>query len=214
MECSLAGNVVVMLAEKALWIPSHKILVIADLHLGKIEHFRNAGIALPGQANLHTLHQLAGLLEIYKPKKVLFLGDLFHSVQNRSFTDFHTFLSEVSGIEFVLVLGNHDIMPAAAYQDLGIVVVNEYFIDNLWLTHEPQSSVISPYYNLAGHIHPGIKLKGKGKQTLTLPCFYFNEHNGILPAFGYFTGKAMLEINNKCTIFAIADNKIIHIPTS
>jgi hypothetical protein len=33
------------------------------------------------------------------------------------------------------------------------------------------------------HLYPGVKLKSKAKQNLSLPCFYFAEHFAILPAF-------------------------------
>jgi DNA ligase-associated metallophosphoesterase len=214
MNFTLAGNEVVLLAEKALWVPSQKCLVVADLHIGKIEHFRAAGIAVPSQANMHTLLKLATLITHFRPEKVVFLGDLFHSVRNQSYDDLQTFLSDAENIEFILVMGNHDIMSESAYQMLGLTVVDDYFLDNLWLTHEPQTIYKPDFYNLAGHIHPGVRLKGKGKQGLTLPCFYFHEYYGVLPAFGYFTGKAILKMDKKSTIFAIADDKIIHIPNS
>ncbi|HMU04607.1 MAG TPA: hypothetical protein PJ990_13330, partial [Saprospiraceae bacterium] len=81
------------------------------------------------------------------------------------------------------------------------------------LTHEPQDEIKNGYYNLAGHIHPGISLKGKGRQKVTLPCFYFGINNGLLPAFGYFTGKAIIKIEKKSDIFAIAEDKIFRINT-
>lgn len=214
MNFNLAGNEVVLLTEKALWMPSQKTLIIADLHLGKIEHFRAAGIAVPSQANMHTLQKLGVLVAKYQPEKVVFLGDLFHSVRNQSYEDFLSYLGDAVHIEFILVMGNHDIMSIAAYQTLELTVVDEYLLGNLWLTHEPQTAHKPGMYNLAGHIHPGIRLKGKGKQGLTLPCFYFHEFYGVLPAFGYFTGKAILKMDKKSTIFAIADDLIIHIPTS
>lgn len=214
MNYTLAGIDVVLLVEKALWIPSTKTLVIADLHLGKIEHFRSSGIALPSKASLHTLQMLAKLVDDFRPDKVLFLGDLFHSRQNQSFHDFASYLDGVDEVEFILVLGNHDIMSRSTYETLGLSVFDEYFLDTLWLTHEPQMTMRSGFYNLAGHIHPGISLSGKGRQRLSLPCFYFGGYSGVLPAFGYFTGRYMMPMKDNITIFAIAEDKIIHIPKS
>lgn len=213
MNFSLVGNDLVLLSEKAVFQPHNRILIIADLHLGKIEHFRASGIAIPGNASLHTLMKLKNLIDQHKPTKVLFLGDLFHSVMNQSFLDFKVFLQYYTDIAFILISGNHDILSPAAYKELGLSVVDDYMIDNLWLTHEPQEVIKPGIYNLAGHIHPGIRLKGMGKQSMTLPCFYFGQYYGILPAFGYFTGKANIKFDKDSTIFAIADDKIIHIPT-
>jgi len=213
LNFSLVGNDLVLLSEKAVFQPKNRILIIADLHLGKIEHFRASGIAIPGNASNHTLRKVQYLIDQHKPTKVLFLGDLFHSVMNQSFLDFKVFVQDHIAIEFILILGNHDILSVEAYSELGLSVVDDYMIDNLWLTHEPQEVIKPGIYNLAGHIHPGIRLKGVGKQSMTLPCFYFGASYGILPAFGYFTGKVNMKYDKNSTIFAIADDKIIRIPT-
>ena len=84
-------------------------------------------------------------------------------------------------------------------------------IDWFILTHEPMENPAGEYYNLAGHIHPGVHLSGKGRQSITLPCFYFGQHQGILPAFGSFTGLAMINPKVNDQVFAIADGKILNL---
>jgi metallophosphoesterase superfamily enzyme len=64
-------------------------------------------------------------------------------------------------------------------------------------------------YNLAGHIHPGVNLVGRGRQSLTLPCFYFGSRQGFLPAFGMFTGLARIAPKKDDKVFVVADNKIM-----
>jgi DNA ligase-associated metallophosphoesterase len=213
LNINIGGNLLELLPEKAVLIPSEKIMIIADLHLGKIEHFRAAGINLPLAAATQTENRLVGLIEKHHPSRVIFLGDLFHSVQNQSYNTFQDTLSLFKKITFDLVIGNHDIMDMEDYTNLGITVYEELFISELWLTHEPQDEIKNGYYNLAGHIHPGVTLKGKGRQKMTLPCFYFSINNGLLPAFGYFTGKAIIKIEKKSDIFAIAEDKIFRINT-
>ncbi len=213
MNINIGGNLLELLPEKAVLIPSEKIMIIADLHLGKIEHFRAAGINLPLAAATQTENRLVDLIEKHHPSRVIFLGDLFHSVQNQSYNTFQDTLSLFKKITFDLVIGNHDIMDMEDYTNLGISVYEELFINELWLTHEPKEEIKNGYYNLAGHIHPGVTLKGKGRQKMTLPCFYFGINNGLLPAFGYFTGKAIIKIEKKSDIFAIAEDKIFRINT-
>lgn len=213
MNVNIGRNVLELLPEKAVLIPSENIMILADLHLGKIEHFRAAGINLPLAAATQTQHKIVTLIEKHQPSRVIFLGDLFHSVQNQSYDSFQKTISSFTHITFDLVIGNHDIMHLDDYTNLGLKVYNELFINDLWLTHEPQDELKTGLYNLAGHIHPGVRLKGKGRQKLTLPCYYFGTHSGILPAFGYFTGKAILKIEKKSDIFAIAENKIFRINT-
>jgi uncharacterized protein len=65
------------------------------------------------------------------------------------------------------------------------------------------------HYNLAGHIHPGVSLRGKGRQSLTLPCFYFGRHQALLPAFGVFTGLARIKPVKEDKVFVIVEDKIM-----
>lgn len=212
LDITVSGYTITLLHQKAIWMPEIKTLIIADLHIGKIEHFRSAGIGLPSEASTATITKLKNILDTYLPEKVIFLGDLFHSRKNSSFSFFKNLLETYSHVEFILVSGNHDIMTENDYQNLGLVVVYEYYLEKLWLTHEPQDKIIPGFYNIAGHLHPGVRLTGKGKESISLSCFYFGEQSAILPAFGYFTGKAMLQNKEKGTIYAIADEKIIMIP--
>ena len=51
MEIEVASERVQLLPEKALYLIQHKILLLADLHCGKVNHFLKAGIAVPAKAN-------------------------------------------------------------------------------------------------------------------------------------------------------------------
>ncbi|MDX1667527.1 MAG: hypothetical protein R3350_09870, partial [Saprospiraceae bacterium] len=79
-------------------------------------------------------------------------------------------------------------------------------------SHHPQEGVETGWYNLAGHVHPSVFLRGAGRQRLKLPCFYFGEDKGILPAFGYFTGSAVLHPGKKDRIYVIANDSVIPAP--
>jgi metallophosphoesterase superfamily enzyme len=66
-------------------------------------------------------------------------------------------------------------------------------------------------YNLSGHLHPGVNMRGKARQSVTLPCFYFGENMGLLPAFGTFTGLARIYPKKNDKVFVIVEEKIIEI---
>ncbi len=200
-----------LLPQKAIWEADKKCLIIADLHLGKIEHFRASGIGLPQKAVNATLEKLKCLLNTFEPQHVIFLGDLFHSRKNDSFKKLSSILKEFENTLFTLITGNHDILTNDDYTDLGLSVYPELVLGNLWLTHEPQKELKGHNYNLAGHIHPGVRLNGKGKQSISLPCFYFGDTAGILPAFGYFTGKAILKPDRNSKVFVIAEDLIYNV---
>jgi uncharacterized protein len=59
-----------------------------------------------------------------------------------------------------------------------------------------------PYF-FSGHVHPGIRIRGMGKQCLQFPCFYFGAEYAILPAFGRFTGTVSIDPMPESNVFAI-----------
>lgn len=199
--------------DKAVWVPSRETLIVSDLHIGKIEHFRNNGIGLPIAAGLKTMHTLVALIDAHLPKRVIFLGDLFHSFKNDSVAQLASLTLSTPQIQYDLVIGNHDIMNPNEYMLMNINVHEELYLDTWWLTHEPQEEVKDGFYNVAGHIHPGIRLKGQAKQSMVLPCFYFGKEKGILPAFGYFTGKFIVKIEKNTNIFVVGNHQIFKIET-
>ena len=67
-------------------------------------------------------------------------------------------------------------------------------------------------YRFTGHLHPGITMKGQGKQTLRFPCFYFTKNYCVLPAFSRFTGTYQVHLQNDETAFAIVNDSIIKLP--
>lgn len=207
----IAQEKLILDTQKAIYWPKNKSLFIADLHLGKINHFRKAGIALPPQAAEQNISNLASLIQKYDVQKVIFLGDLFHSYKNDEWNSFVHFLETYPQIEYILVQGNHDIFPSQEYEKAKLILVDELRIGPFLCTHYPLESIQDGEYNLCGHIHPGVVLRGKGKQRLKLPCFYFKKNQGILPAFGTFTGSSAINSNGASCIYAIAGEELMKI---
>lgn len=186
-------------------------MLLADLHLGKISHFRRAGIPVPVKANDKNLESLVDLINIKKPERIIFLGDLFHSHYNAAWEEFGELVNHFKNVSFELVLGNHDIMSSLQYERKGITVYDRLKIGPFLLTHHPEEEISDNDYNLAGHVHPGVRMVGKGRQTITLPCFYFGKQQGLLPAFGAFTGIARIQPKKNDRVYVIAENKVMAI---
>lgn len=187
-------------------------LIISDVHLGKVSHFRKSGIPVPGRAFRKNLEVLIDLIKRVSPSRMIFLGDLFHSYYNAEWEEFGQVLRNFPHIQFDLVMGNHDIMSRYQYEKLNLKIHQEnLIIGDILLSHEPMESGAIPenLYNLAGHIHPCVSLKGKGRQTMMLPCFYFEERKGLLPAFGTFTGMHRIKPAKESKVFLIVNNSIV-----
>ena len=111
--------------------------------------------------------------------------------------------------EIILITGNHDIIPPTKYEELGIRLVEELLLEGFLLTHHPEER--ENCFNFSGHIHPAIKIRGNGKQSLRLPCFFKTQNQLILPAFGEFTGTYTLKSKKNDVVYAIADFTVIKI---
>lgn len=210
MDIALKGATLTLLPEKAIYWSSERVLLVADLHLGKVEHFRKAGIAVPAEAGTANYHILQELILEHNPKRVIFLGDLFHSDYNYDWELFSDFLEGHSHIRFELIKGNHDILHQSQYDRTDMIFHDESLaLGPFLLTHDPVED--PDYYNLCGHIHPCYKIRGKSRQYLRLPCFYFGKHGGILPALGSFTGMHPVTTYDGDSVYVVADDQIIQV---
>ena len=75
------------LPDRAIWWPSESTLIVSDLHLGK-RSFSSPGIAVPNAVNANTLERLSALVSSHRPRRLLVLGDLFHSEENKEWLEF------------------------------------------------------------------------------------------------------------------------------
>ena len=210
-EVEIFNETLELWPQKAVRWKKKNVLFIADLHLGKINHCRRSGIAVPSKANDRNLELLIDLLNFTKPERVICLGDLFHSHYNPEWEVFGELVKHYNNISFELVLGNHDIMSKIQYQRKGILLHDTLRLGPFIFTHHPLTDVEMQCYNIPGHIHPGVNLQGKGKQSLTLPCFYFGACAGLLPAFGMFTGLARIRPKKEDKVFVIVEEKIVEV---
>lgn len=209
-ELNFGGARILLLPEKALWLPNLKSLIIADVHWGKIDHFRKAGIPVPVKGNDKNAETLISIINQFKPQRVIFLGDLFHSVYNDGWETFGQIRNAFPYCSFELVIGNHDILSTRQYERHRILLHEETLqLDNLLLTHEPHEDIPNGAFNIAGHIHPGAHLRGMGRQSVILPCFYFKSNQCILPAFGAFTGLATVQPKRGDKIFVVANGNVL-----
>jgi uncharacterized protein len=183
------GQTLSLLPEKAIFWQEAAYLILTDLHLGKAGHFRKAGIPIPRSVHEADLLCLQQLIDTYQPQAVLMLGDLFHSEINQEWGDFRLFLQNNASLCFILVKGNHDILPEDAYREQNLTVYPEaWSYPPFHFSHHPLENVPQNLYNMAGHVHPGYRLSGRRGQNIKLPCFHFAAHVALLPAFGKFTG--------------------------
>ena len=201
--------------ERCIFWEEEKALIVSDLHFGKTGHFRKEGIAMPQHVYKADLQRLVQQIQYFQPKKLIIVGDMFHSRENKELDLFRKWREDLSGIEIILVKGNHDILKADWYSKAGIHLEDDcLLINNFLFRHDFANCNSDPSsYLFSGHLHPGVLVRGIAKQSLTFPCFYFTPTFCILPAFSHFTGVALIDPDHDENVFAIVNKAILQLKT-
>jgi DNA ligase-associated metallophosphoesterase len=188
-------------------------MIVSDLHFGKTGHFRRSGIAIPTDVYKEDLQRLWQQIQYFQPASLIIVGDMFHSRANLEHSWFRKWRFDLPMVDMHLVIGNHDILLQSDYEEMDLQVhKHELTIDGFCFVHDLQPhQVREDQYYISGHIHPGIRLAGMGKQALRFPCFYFTSQFAVLPAFSRFTGMSLIEPKKGENVFAIVENKLISI---
>lgn len=208
MTVTVAGEEFILHADRAAYWVSHKTLLVADLHLGKIDHFRGAGVFVPQHAAMDNYERLSSLLLQFEPQRIIILGDLFHSKLNKDWKHFSDFRSTFPEVEVDLVLGNHDILDPKLYRKNDMQLYPDVLdLPPFSFSHYREETPGA--YNISGHVHPGVRLRGAPGHSLRLPCFYFGVHYGKLPAFGMFTGTSLVQPRTGDQVVVISDDELV-----
>lgn len=200
--------------ERCIYWEEKKTLFLADLHAGKTGHFRKAGIPVPQKIFKEDLQRLVSQILYFKAERLLVLGDLTHSRSNREMELFSRWRKDLLPLEIKLIRGNHDILDAAWYRESEIEVVeNRWVEDQFCFQHDSDTVVMDEtvLFAFTGHVHPGIHIRGMGKQSLRFPCFYFTDDVCIMPAFSQFTGLSPVKPAIHHKVFAIVEKEIFRV---
>jgi DNA ligase-associated metallophosphoesterase len=210
MQITIKEKSIKLLIEKAaIWL-EEKTLIISDMHLGKISHFRKAGIALPAKAAEHNFNILDNLILSNNIWRIIFTGDLFHSDKNEEWDTFCRWRRKYHSVEMHIVPGNHDRFDLKCYADVPLIVhQDEYIIDDFVFTHHPRIAKENEYI-FCGHVHPVIKVP-INSATYRLPCFYISEQQMIMPSFGYFTGGYVIQPIESEKVIAVVNKELIDV---
>lgn len=193
-EIVCCGEQLTLTNQRALIWNQRHMLVLSDLHIGKTAHFRKAGIAIPSQILHNDLKRLKDLIRDFEIKTILIVGDLFHAEVNQDIQTFSDWKQQFSSIEWRLIKGNHDRLKLSVYEELGIEVDKDYNETPPFRFVHDVNHCEEDAFCISGHTHPGVLIKGRGKQSIKLPCFQVSKKQLTLPAFSEFTG-----LNTSCS---------------
>lgn len=199
---------------RAMLLKKTRTLLVADLHLGKDQAFRVSGIPVPQGPVEQTLERLSSALLLSNARRLIVLGDLFHSPQGNTrsmFAALTAWREKHAALPVALVRGNHDHCRGGWLDELRMEALDAPAdFEALRLRHCPVGE--SEQRVVCGHVHPAVRLKMRNGPRSLLPCFYFTQNTCMLPSFGGFTGHGILDPSQACRIFVIAGGAVIEVP--
>jgi uncharacterized protein len=182
----------------ALFLKSHKALVIGDVHLGFEESLAKHGMLMPRFQFKDTMERLEGILANIKGlKEVIINGDLKHEfgrILDQEWHDtllFLDFLKKHCG-KIVLVKGNHDMILGPIARKRDIDIVDDYWLGDILITHghtvpkgaEKAKTII------IGDAHPAVSIR-EGSRIEVFKCFLRGKWKGktliAMPSFNMVT---------------------------
>jgi len=211
VRLALHGHALALLPEGAVWWPAARTLFVADLHLGKAATFRAFGQPVPSGTTEANLARVSALIERHDAARLIFLGDLLHAAPAQR-ASLHEALARWrdahAALDCVLVRGNHDRGAGDPPAAMRCTIVDEPWLagDALLACHHPQRH--AERLVLAGHVHPVVRLHGRARDSVRLPCFVLGAGLLILPAFGEFTGGTMRGLPDDALAYPIGAGRV------
>jgi len=164
--------------ERALFINSKKILVIADLHIGIEKELREHGVHAPSQTKTMT-DRVVSLCKKYKPEEIILLGDIKHNIPSSTIQerkDVRIFLETIQSFGIIHILpGNHDgNISKLSPENIIIHPSKGHVVENMGFTHGhrwPSDEIIQCDQVIIAHTHPVIQLTDRLGYKTFEPCW-------------------------------------------
>lgn len=212
MKLRIRGETVELLSEKgALW-HDRKILMCADLHLGKAAFMRKLGAAIPEGSMRRDLETLSALVTRTQCRRLLILGDFIHAGMGLTahvIEEVQRWLNHLPcAVE--LVPGNHDrALLKRKIKEWNITIHQGSMTEGPFcFTHE--AAAHPETFSWGGHLHPLAQI-GRGRQKVRVPCFWIRPQYGVLPSFGSLTGGVAISPERNDRVYAVADNELMEV---
>jgi len=208
---TLHGTPLLLSPEGTAFLPETATLIAADIHLGKSAAFRAHGLPIPEGDAARDLERLERLVRHHGAAELVIAGDLFHGptgITPEIEEELGAFIVSL-GIPFILVAGNHD----AKFRKLPCELVSVPVLNRgrARIIHDPADAGAEGLH-FAGHWHPVVRIPDGKRTSLRMPCFLLRKNTMVLPAFGGFTGGAVISPEAGDRFFVPLRENVVEVP--
>ncbi len=214
---SIGGEMIELLPERAAYWPARGTLIAADLHLGKCETLRAAGLPIPPGVVGRDLARLAVAVQRTGAARILVVGDLIHhgSGLSAGLVDLVRgfFRRELAHVSVHLVPGNHDRQLEFLAHEWGVFILGKELLEPPFgFAHDPGHGLVpGAAVTWFGHVHPLCRV-GTRASAVSVPCFVIDRDHVLLPAFSQFTAGIAVPLAPTARAYAIAEGEVLAVP--
>jgi DNA ligase-associated metallophosphoesterase len=190
----------------ALFHQTERWLAVADLHFGYELSQRAAGRLVPMWGMASISERLRQLVEEYRPRHLIILGDLVHD-QTAATEAAQLLQSIAASCEPIVVAGNHDRRLRGKVEMVDSWETREFHFHHGHCPARPANRI-----QIIGHHHPaGVLTDGAGLR-LKCPAFVQQSSCWIMPAFSPWASGTRWTGNEPGRMWLCTAERVLQLP--
>ncbi|MGH7939387.1 MAG: metallophosphoesterase [Bryobacteraceae bacterium] len=192
----------------ALFHEQERWLAVADLHFGYELSQRAAGRLVPLWGMTSIEKRLAELLDEYRPRQLLIVGDLVHD--EASAREAGELLMRLrQSCEVIALAGNHDRHAART-----IAFASHWETPEFVFQHGHCEADERGRIQIIGHHHPAASISDGAGLRLKFPAFIQQARCWILPAFSPWAGGVVWPDDGESSIWLCTPRRVLRVDSS
>jgi DNA ligase-associated metallophosphoesterase len=200
------GDDVLLDGRLAIFHQTDHWLAVADLHFGYELSQRAAGRLVPMWGMASISERLTGLVQEYRPRRLIILGDLVHD--RTAACEAARLLGELAEhCEVVVVAGNHDRQISAQIEMVQFLETDRFYFHHGHCEVEERGLI-----QVIGHHHPAAVITDGAGLRLKCPAFVQQAGCWIMPAFSPWASGTRWIPDESSRLWLCTEDRVFPLP--
>lgn len=203
---ALVADEILLDGRLALFHQRERWLAVADLHFGYELSQRAAGWLVPMWGMTSIAERLTQLLDEYRPRRLIILGDLVHD--RTAVSEAGELLRNIREVcEVIVVEGNHDRKLGGAIEMVESWETGQFLFHHGHCLAEPDDRI-----QIIGHHHPAQTVADGAGLRLKCPAFVQQASCWIMPAFSPWASGTKWMQEEESRIWLCTPGRVLPLP--